>query len=96
MRNENDFSQTSKKQLKMFYPGRIITQQLYKIRLQEMEMKNNQSHFHYLCVWCTDNRTGLQPVSRPVEQIFGFFMKVLMQKMEPKCVQKFFKKLTAP
>ena len=39
------------------------------------------------------NKTGLQPVSRHVEQILGFFRKVLMQKMEPKCVQKLDEKL---
>ena len=32
------------------------------------------------------NKTGLQPVSRPAEQILGFFQKVLMQKMvQKKC-----------
>ena len=36
------------------------------------------------------NKTGLQPVSRLVEQILGFFRKVLIQKMVQKCVQKMF------
>ena len=36
------------------------------------------------------NKTGLQPVSRPVEPILVFFQKVLMQKMVQKCVQKMF------
>ena len=47
-------------------------------------------------LYFTFNKTGLQPVSRPVKQILGFFRKVIMQEMEPKCVQKMFKKLTAP
>ena len=32
-------------------------------------------------------KTGLQPVSKPVERILGFFRKVLMQK----CVKNFLK-----
>ena len=34
------------------------------------------------------NKTGLQPVSRPVEQILGFFQTGFNTKMKPKCVQK--------
>ena len=38
-----------KNNLKFFAPVRIITQQLGYPRLQETEMKNAQSRFHYLC-----------------------------------------------
>ena len=44
------------------------------------------------------NKTGLQPISRPVEKILGFYTRVF--KKYPKKLQmgamRMFKKLTAP
>ena len=46
--------------------------------------------FQDLC--STGNKTGLQPVSRPVEKILGFFLKGLSATM----CSEMFKKLMAP
>ena len=48
-------------------------------------LKRSYCDFYILRHISRLNKTGLQPVSRPVEQSFGFFRKVPKKKVKKRC-----------
>ena len=67
------------------FKGPLLTQeQLLRF------IKQSQACRPKILTRLNDNKTVLQPLLRPVEQILGLFQKGFNAKMEPKCVKKIF------